>query len=108
MYQTHIFLQAAQSQSPQAGWINIAMMVAVVAVVYLFMIRPQTKRQKEERKFREALKKGDKVVTIGGMHGRIVNIDDASVLLEVDEGIKLRFERAAIRSYVDGESTVAK
>jgi preprotein translocase subunit YajC len=108
MYHSTLFLQAATGQSSQAGWVNIAMMVAVVAVVYLFMIRPQTKRQKEERKFREALKKGDKVVTIGGLHGRIMNIDEASVLLEVDEGTKLRFERAAIRSYADGENANTK
>lgn len=98
----NIFLQAAPAATSPA-WVNIAMMLAVVVVVYLFMIRPQTKRQKEEKKFREGLGKGDKVVTIGGLHGKILSIDDKSVLLEVDESVKLRFEKAAIRSYVDGE-----
>lgn len=92
-----------QSQA-NSGLINIAMMLAVVAVVYFFMIRPQTKRQKEEKKFRESLSKGDKVVTIGGLHGKILSLDEKTVLLEVDEGVKLRFERAAIRSYADGET----
>lgn len=86
---------------------NIIMMVAVVAVVYIFMIRPQSKKQKEERKFRDNLAKGDKVITIGGVHGKILNIDEKTVLLEVDEGVKLRYERAAIRSYADNE-TAAK
>lgn len=92
-----------QSQA-NSGLINIVMMLAVVAVVYFFMIRPQTKRQKEEKKFRESLSKGDKVVTIGGLHGKILSMDEKTVLLEVDEGVKLRFERAAIRSYADGET----
>jgi len=100
------FLQAAQEGS--AGWVNIAMMLAVVLVVYLFMIRPQTKRQKEERKFRENLKKGDKIITIGGMHGKILSLEDMYVLVEVDEGVKLRFERAAIRAYADTASVITK
>lgn len=95
-----------QSQA-NSGIINIVMMLAVVAVVYFFMIRPQTKRQKEEKKFRESLSKGDKVVTIGGLHGKILSMDEKTVLLEVDESVKLRFERAAIRSFADGE-TAAK
>jgi preprotein translocase subunit YajC len=98
-----ILLQAGGAGN-SSGMINIVMMVAVVAVVYLFMIRPQTKRQKEEKKFRDNLAKGDKVVTIGGVHGKILNLDEKTVLLEVDEGVKLRYERAAIRSFADGDA----
>jgi preprotein translocase subunit YajC len=96
-----ILLQATSN----SGLMNIVMMVAVVAVVYLFMIRPQTKRQKEEKKFRESLSKGDKIVTIGGVHGKILSLDDKTVLLEVDEGVKLRYERAAIRSLAENETS---
>lgn len=96
-----ILLQATSGTN--GGMINIVMMVAVVAVVYLFMIRPQTKRQKEEKKFRDNLVKGDKVITIGGVHGKILQLDEKTVLLEVDEGVKLRYERAAIRGYAEGD-----
>ena len=66
-----------QQQGQQgAGWSSIIMMVALVAIFYFFMIRPQTKRQKEIRKFREALSVGDKVVTAGGIYGKIKEIKE--------------------------------
>lgn len=64
-------------------------------IMYLFMIRPQIKRQKEAKKFREALEKGDKVVTIGGIHGKIVEIGDTNVVLSVEQG-KIRVEKSAL------------
>lgn len=68
----------------------------LMIVFYFFMIRPQQKKAKEARKFRENLQKGSKVVTIGGIHGRVVEINDTTVLLEVDNNVKLRFEKSAI------------
>jgi preprotein translocase subunit YajC len=61
------------------------------------MIRPQTKKQKELKKFRETLKAGDKVVTIGGVHGKILEVNDSTVLVN-SEGSKIRFEKSAIAS----------
>jgi preprotein translocase subunit YajC len=78
-------------------------MVSIVVVFYLFMIRPQTKKQKEEKKMRESLKKGDKVVTIGGVHAKVLSVEDLTVLLEVDEGVKVRYDKAAVRNVVDSE-----
>ncbi len=71
-------------------------MGAMFVVLYFFMIRPQQKRQKDAQKFRETLKKGDTVVTIGGLHGKISDIDGETITLDVDRGVKLKFEKSAI------------
>jgi len=71
------------------------MMGGMFVIMYFFMIRPQMKRQKEARKFREGLAKGDSVVTIGGIHGKIVDLNERTVLLAID-GAKMRVERTAI------------
>ena len=60
------------------------------------MIRPQVKKQKSERKFREQIKKGDKVVSTGGIHGKVSSVSEGTVLLDVGEGIKLKIEKSAI------------
>ncbi len=68
----------------------------LMVVFYFFMIRPQQKKAKDAKKFREALQKGTKVVTIGGLHGRISEVNDTTVLLEVDGNVRIRFEKSAI------------
>ena len=83
----------AQQQNPTSFWI---MMGLLMVVFYFFMIRPQQKKAKDARKFRESLQKGSKVITIGGIHGKVVELADKTVLLEVDSGTKLRIERSAI------------
>ena len=74
---------------------QIIMLVLILVVFYFFMIRPQMKKQKEMKKFREGLKAGDKVVTIGGMHGKILEVADSTVLIS-SEGTKVRFDKSAI------------
>lgn len=91
----NIFLQAAPGQEPNM-WGTIVMMGAIFLVFYFFMMRPQQKKMKDAKKFREALQKGTRVVTIGGIHGKVVEVDDKTVLLEVDSNVKLRFEKSAI------------
>ena len=71
-------------------------MGAVFIVMYFFMVRPQQKKQKDQKVFIEELKKGDSIVTIGGLHGKILEIDDLTVVLEVDRGFKLKFDRSSI------------
>ena len=94
MINASILLQAAaQEQNPASFWI---MMGLLMVVFYFFMIRPQQKKAKDARKFRESLQKGSKVVTIGGLHGKVLEIDEKTVLLEVDSNVKLRFEKSAI------------
>ena len=78
-------------QAPAGGsqWSGILMMVVIVAIFYFFMIRPQQKKQKEIQKAREALKTGDKVITAGGIYGKIKEIGDTYMLIEVADGVRL-------------------
>lgn len=78
-------------------FINMLFFVGILAIFYFFMIRPQQKRQKDEKKFRENLNKGDKVVSIGGIHGKVDRIDEDSILVQVDENVKMRFDKSALR-----------
>jgi preprotein translocase subunit YajC len=75
--------------------LNVLMIPLMLVVFYFFMIRPQQKKQKELKKFRENLKAGDKVVTIGGVHGTILEVTGTTVLIN-SEGTKIRFEKSAI------------
>jgi len=74
---------------------TFAPLVLIMIVFYFFMIRPQMKRAKEQKKFRESLKEGDNVITMGGIHGKIVKIEDTTVTLDVGNA-KIKFERSAI------------
>jgi preprotein translocase subunit YajC len=69
---------------------------AIIAIFYFLIIRPQNKKQKETQRMLSALKKGDRVVTIGGIHGVIQNVRESSVIVKVDENTKLEFSRSAI------------
>ena len=71
-------------------------LVLIIVVFYFFMIRPQLKKTKEQKKFRENIKVGDKIVTIGGIHGKISDIQDATFMITVEGGVKLKIERSAI------------
>jgi preprotein translocase subunit YajC len=62
------------------------------------MIRPQSRREKERKAMIDAVKKGDKVVTAGGIHGTVVQVDEGSLLVQVDQNVKLRFEKNAVAS----------
>ncbi len=84
---------AEGNPNPYTGFI---MMGLIIAVFYFFMIRPQVKRQKELKKFRESLQKGDKVVTTGGIYGKIAEIKDNYILLQVDDNVKLRVDKSAV------------
>lgn len=75
---------------------NFLPLILIVLVFYLFFIRPQMRKSKEQRKFREALKKGDKVVTIGGIHGKILEVGEKTVTLDVGNQSRLTFEKSAI------------
>jgi preprotein translocase subunit YajC len=78
----------------QAGfWV---MILLLFGVMYFFMIRPQRKQQKELEAFRSSLKKGDKVVTTGGIYGTVDEITDRTVLIKVDGDVKLRMDKSAI------------
>ncbi len=88
-----IFLQAAGGQSPYSG---IIMIVAMVAIFYFFMIRPQQKKQKEIQKAREALQNGDKVIISGGIYGKIREIGDVYMIIEIADGVKIKVDKASV------------
>jgi preprotein translocase subunit YajC len=86
---------------------SLIMIVAMIAIFYLFMIRPQAKKQKELKKFREGMKPGDKVVTIGGVHGKILEIAESTVLIS-SEGTKIRLEKSAISQSGEDQLSAVK
>lgn len=88
-----ILLQAAADGSQ---WSGIVMMVVIVAIFYFFMIRPQQKKQKEIQKARESLKTGDKIITAGGIYGRIREIGDIYMMIEVANGVTIRVDKTSI------------
>lgn len=71
-------------------------MLLIIVVFYFFMIRPQMKKAKDHKKYVEELKKGDKVITTSGIHGKIVEMNDSTFLIEVESGTKIRFEKSSI------------
>lgn len=70
--------------------------VLIIVVFYFFMIRPQMKRQKELRKFREGLKKGDKIVTTGGIYGTVAEVKDDSIIIEIADSVKVKMDKSAV------------
>jgi len=90
-------LLQAQEPPKGGGWQTILMMVLIFAVFYFFMIRPQQKRQKEIRKQRESMKPGDKVVTSGGIYGKIRDIkDDGTVTIEIAENVRIKVDKSSV------------
>ncbi len=83
-------------QAPANDWSGIIMIVALIAIFYFFMIRPQQKRQKEIKKFREGLKIGDKVITAGGIYGKIRNVNDTTFQIEIAEGVKIIIDKGSV------------
>ena len=80
----------------QNGWSMWVMLILIFVVMWLFMIRPQQKRQKELNSFRDSLKKGDKVVTVGGIYGTVLEVNDNKVMLEIDKDVKIKVDKASL------------
>jgi preprotein translocase subunit YajC len=93
----YIFLMAPpQGEGSANPLITLMPWVLIFGVIYFFMIRPQNKKAKEQKVFREAIGKGDRIVTIGGVHGKIVETADTTVIIEVEGQVRLKIERSAI------------
>lgn len=97
MINTILLQQASGSGS---GWSTMLLMIAMIVVFYFFMIRPQSKKQKEIKRQREAMKTGDKVVTAGGIHGKINKIDDDTIMIEVSNGVTLKVDKNSVFPYM--------
>ncbi|NTE00636.1 preprotein translocase subunit YajC [Agrobacterium tumefaciens] len=89
-----VILQAAGGTSSMLS--TIVPMVLIMVVFYFFMIRPQVKKAKEHKKLVAELKKGDKIITTAGIHGRIADLNDTTFLIEVEGGVKIRFDKSAV------------
>ena len=98
-------------QAPQAGaGANLQTMLlfgGMIMVFYFFLIRPQQKKQKEAKKFRDSLKKGDNVITAGGIYGKVVAVEGETVQIEVDRGMKLKMQKSSISNENKGETAPA-
>lgn len=89
--------QPAGTESKDGGgYMTIAMFAMLIVVFYLFFIRPQTKKNKELRKYRESLQKGDKVITIGGIHGRINEVREKTFVIELIDKTHMELEKSAV------------
>jgi len=88
-----ILLMAPQGEGDSSTF--IIMMVLMVAVFYFFMIRPQMKKSKDQKNFRESLKKGDKIITIGGIHGKVLEVKDNTMIIETEGQGRLKIEKSA-------------
>lgn len=98
-------LQAAPAGQPQgSSWSMWIMLLLVFVVMYVFMILPQRKQQKKLQEFRNSLQKGDKVVTVGGIYGEIVEVGEKTVLIRVDGDVKLRVDKQGlVKDYSEAE-----
>jgi len=92
--------QGADGAATSNPLITFLPFVAIIAIFYFLIIRPQNKKQKETQKMLSQLKKGDKIVTIGGVHGTIQTVKEQTVIVKVDEDTKLEFSRSAISTVV--------
>ncbi|MBQ3799559.1 MAG: preprotein translocase subunit YajC [Treponema sp.] len=110
-----LFLQAANAAGASgaaagtaagAGIVTFLPFILIILIMYFLMIRPQNKKQKETQKMLDALKKGDKVITIGGIHGTVSNVKDDTVTVKVDDNCRIEFNRSAIASVVNPKPVV--
>jgi len=92
------FLMGPTPGSEGSALTPFIFMAAIFAVFYFLLIRPQKKKEQERKKMIEELKKGDNIVTVGGLYGKVVQVDETSVLAQVDEGTKVRIDKNAISS----------
>ena len=87
-----------ESGSPGSSLFSFLPLIAIIAIFYFLILRPQNKKQKETQKMLSALKKGDRVVTIGGIHGVIQSVKESTVIVKVDDNVKLELNRGAVSS----------
>ncbi len=97
----YILLQEPAMQGQGFNWMSLLMLLLIFVVFYFFMIRPQTKRQKELKKQRDALKKGDKVVTAGGIYGIVKEVNETTFIIEIAKDITIKVDKGSV--YVSAE-----
>ena len=96
MNMINILLMAPSEGGESNSTGTFLMLGAIMLVFYLFMIRPQMKKSKDQKKFKEQLKKGDRIITIGGIHGKIAEMKETTLIIDVEGGNRLKIEKSAI------------
>ena len=96
-----IYLQSILLMMPQEGqqgspWESFGFLALIIVVFYFFMIRPQMKKQKELTNYRKSLQKGDKVITTGGIYGKITDVKDTTVIVEISENVRIKVDKSGI------------
>ncbi len=91
-----VYNLVALQDAANGGMMNLIMIVALIAIFYFFMIRPQQKKQKEIKKFREGLAVGDRVITAGGIHGKIRGIKENSFVLEIADNVRITIDKGSV------------
>ena len=104
----NILLQAAAAPAGQNGWSSILMIVLMFVVIYFFMIRPQQKRQKEIKKFRESIKSGDKVITAGGIYGKVKDVKETTITLEIADNVRITIDKNSVYANALDSNTAAE
>ena len=104
-----LFILLQDAAAPQGamggGWTMWAMLILIFVVMYVFMIRPQRKQQKELQAFRNSLAKGDKVVTVGGIYGEIVEVGEKTVIIRVDKDVKIKVDKnGLVKDYSESQT----
>ncbi len=90
------FILLEQAAGDASGLMNIGMIILLVVVFYFFMIRPQQKRQKEIKKFREGIQKGDRVITAGGIHGKVRDIKETAFVVEIAPNTTITIDKGSV------------
>ncbi len=91
-----LFIMLEATAGEPSAIMQFLPLLLILVVFYFFFIRPQQKKAKDQKKFREALKKGQKIVTIGGIHGKILEVKESTVIIEVGNGVKMTVEKSAV------------
>jgi preprotein translocase subunit YajC len=84
---------------------NIIMLVLIIVIMYFTMIRPQQRKQKQLKQLRDSLKQGDRIVTIGGIHGKVLEVAESTILISTD-GTKIRLEKSAVASTMEDKTNL--
>ncbi|MEX1138604.1 MAG: preprotein translocase subunit YajC [Bacteroidota bacterium] len=101
MIETILFLMQPQQGDSGSGITSTLVMFGLIFLIFYFMIvRPQQKRQKDRQKMLDAIKKGDKIITAGGVHGTVIGVEDKTVLVQIADNVKVKVDRGSVSSIV--------
>lgn len=103
----NVILMAPQGGQSGGGGMasSLIFLLLIFVVFYFFFIRPQVKKQKDQKKYREGLQKGQRIITIGGIHGKIVEIQETTCTIEVEGGNRLKIEKSAVATDAQDQLT---